>query len=1114
MTEPWCCPTCKQVWGEDETVDGLCPVCLLDHCLAAKQRNSGDGWERNWEPPPVEELQPLFADYEIQALIGRGGMGAVYRAIQKTLNRRVAIKILPPALGWNPVLKDRFVREALTLAKLNHPGFVTIYDSGRNQDLCYLVMEYVDGRNLREYVLENAVSPRQLLDLGIRLCRTMEVAHAAGIIHRDLKLENVLVGTLAEVKIADFGVAKLFGEQHADDGTAIFASCKAAGTRSFMAPEQLANPGRVDLRADVYSLGVMLYVLATGIFPAAAPVPPSQVKAEVNPRLDAVILRAMAAAPANRYQNMQELRRDLETILEAEKEQEAGGRPNGWRRGWKIAVAGLALFSVMGFAFWKGPWEQRSFGLAPGRAPAFAQPFVVALDNTTRLAMQPIPAGEFEMGSPPTEAPQRQSSEWPRQVRISRPFWMGKCEITRGQYQALTGVDPAILKKDDADGSPEDSAKLPVDTISWNDAVRFCEILTGWEQKAGRIPSGYLYRLPTEAEWEYAVREGGKSVVVTDKAAMDAVGWNYYNSGNQPHPVGQKQANGWGLHDLFGNASEWCLDCWSETPGLVTSPVDPVWRPGRDSSLKISRGGNFTALFFRGACRAREGVFSTSLKAGFRVVLAPAIKLPPSAYRPVALPVLESSPPETGKGYALWLPQEVILEMLPVAAGEFMMGSPPEERYRSSFEYLHRVQFAAPFWMGRVEVTQAQYSAIMGENPSFFRDGDRNAPVENVSWYGALAFCQRLTVLERNQGRLPKGLVYRLPTSAEWEYVCRAGGKTPPTMSDQAEVNQSAWYQHNSDKRTHPAGLKQANDWGFHDMFGNVAEWCLDACHSEAYLRTSPVDPLWTASEFPEHLYSSRVYRGNGFHGELFRCAANYGKGAEERKNDIGFRIVLGPSRDPANTLAQVDAETRQRFDSLPLDAQGFRSVPMLKDSEWWLGTFTCQNPEGLQARRAANSLKLCLRRFVDASQDLDFSCTWKVGGLPGLDPSQDHLWDVTFGLITMDGLPPVLSEMTLAKPHGDRLVIKSDAWYRSSAQIRYGPEAKIVLSLFGQEAGKEVLLKQWEAPISNQTREHFKHVRPTLSVTGNIMTLPMTAGWMICSEARIRQGEPPSTTP
>ena len=143
---------------------------------------------------------------------------------------------------------------------------------------------------------------------------------------------------------------------------------------------------------------------------------------------------------------------------------------------------------------------------SPGRMPAFSQPFVVALDNTTRLAMQPIPAGEFEMGSPPTEAPQRQSSENRRPVRISKPFWMGKYEISRGQYQALTGVDPAIFRKDDADGSPEDSAKLPVDSVSWNDAVRFCEILTGWEQKAGRLPPGYLYRLPTEAEWEYAAR--------------------------------------------------------------------------------------------------------------------------------------------------------------------------------------------------------------------------------------------------------------------------------------------------------------------------------------------------------------------------------------------------------------------------------------------------------------------------------------------------------------------------------------------------------------------------------------------------------------------------------
>jgi formylglycine-generating enzyme required for sulfatase activity len=1123
MTEPWRCPTCKQLWDEGEMVDGLCPGCLIGDCLEQQRQRSGYDWEKRWDPPSVEELQPLFADYEIQALVGRGGMGAVYRAIQKRLKRQVAIKILPPALGWNPALRDRFVREALTLAKLNHPGFVTIYDSGQSQDLSYLVMEYVDGDTLADYVASNTVSPRQILELGARLCQIMEVAHAAGIIHRDLKPENILVSSLTEVKIADFGVAKLFGEQHADDKSAIFASCKAAGTRSFMAPEQLAKSGQVDLRVDVYSLGVLLYLLLTGGLPEADPVPPpSQVLPGLGSHMDALVLRALAKDPASRHQNMQELRREIEAVLAAERRKETppdadNASPGNWgqtskieneaavlageRRKaassatgkvWKIAAAVAVLFTLMGFAFWKGPWEQRSFGLAPGRMPAFTQPFVTALDNTTRLEMQPIPAGEFEMGSPPEETPERHPSEQRRHVRISKPFWMGKYEVTQGQYQALLGVNPAFFK-----GAGLDA---PVEWVSWGEAEHFCEALTGWEQKAGRIPPGYLYRLPTEAEWEYAACQGGKPVVVTGEEKLNAVAWNGFNSGKKTQRVGQKPANGWGLHDLFGNVSEWCLDSWSETPGDLTEPVDPAWRPGTDARAKVHRGGDSTASFFRSAYRGRTGSSIQHSRIGFRVVLAPAIKVNRPAASVFALPALVRLPPEPGTGYSLPLAQGTQLEMLPLAAGEFFMGT-PAEKSGDNAEPGHRVKLTSPFWMGRTEVTQGQYDAVMGCNPSIFRETGLEAPVENVSWYGAVAFCKQLTTLEKSAGRLPEGLVYRLPTRAEWQYACRAGGKTPLFLDKRDDMNEVGWNYFNSQNQTHPVGKKLPNAWGFHDMFGNVSEWCLDCSGENSDPAILAIDPLWTVNKD-----TIRATSGANYRSQMFGCASIAGRGAQARNESTGFRIVLAPPRDPVDILPAEDAETVKILATLSPDALGFRKLP----PEWWPRCST--HPEGLKASSQGNLLQFCMKRFVDASQKTAFTLNWKIGGLPGPAVTQDDVLDVVFALESLDGPPAIQGRMSLAKPHGDLVVVKPDTWYRSSLEITHGGAGKTVLSLFARETSGEVLLKQWEAPASEIITANLKHARLRLQVNGDKRTLD--GGYILCSEAWIRQGEPPGTKP
>src|SRR4029434_6490702 len=184
---------------------GLCPACLLREGAAGDTVSGGS--RQAFEPPVIGELAALFPQLEILELVGKGGMGAVYKARQKELDRVVALKILPPAISESPGFAERFTREAKALAKLSHPGIVTIHDFGRADGLFYFVMEFVDGMNLRQLMAGGRVSPREALAIVPEICDALQFAHDHGIVHRDIKPANVLIDRRGRVKGADFGLA-------------------------------------------------------------------------------------------------------------------------------------------------------------------------------------------------------------------------------------------------------------------------------------------------------------------------------------------------------------------------------------------------------------------------------------------------------------------------------------------------------------------------------------------------------------------------------------------------------------------------------------------------------------------------------------------------------------------------------------------------------------------------------------------------------------------------------------------------------------------------------------------------------------------------------------------
>jgi predicted Ser/Thr protein kinase len=304
------CPRC----GTDlpaNVPDDQCPKCLLEFGIDTQPGPTGNPSnpaDLPKPPPSVPELAPRFPQLEILEFLGRGGMGLVYKARQLTLDRLVALKILPVDRSEERNFAERFTQEARALARLNHPNIVAVYDFGQADGLYYLLMEYVDGLNLRQLERSGGVTPPEALKIIPAICDALQYAHTHGIVHRDIKPENILIDQAGQVRIADFGLAKLL--QRAGPDPALTGAEQVMGTPHYMAPEQLEHPLEVDHRADLYSLGVVFYEMLTGELPLGKFAPPSQ-KVEVDVRLDHVVLRALERERDRRYQQASDIKTDL-----------------------------------------------------------------------------------------------------------------------------------------------------------------------------------------------------------------------------------------------------------------------------------------------------------------------------------------------------------------------------------------------------------------------------------------------------------------------------------------------------------------------------------------------------------------------------------------------------------------------------------------------------------------------------------------------------------------------------------------------------------------------------------------------------------------------------------
>ncbi|MEM7345631.1 MAG: protein kinase [Chloroflexota bacterium] len=266
-----------------------------------------------------------LGQYQIKEQIGAGGMATVFKAFQESINRHVAVKILPIHFANDPNFVKRFTQEAQAIAALEHPHIVPVYDFGTSNDLTYMAMRYVEGGTLSD-LMGTKLSDERIVELISSVAKALDYAHSQGVVHRDIKPSNVLIGNHGEALLSDFGIAKMMGGN--EGGTQLTGTGSILGTPDYMAPEQ-ASGNQVDGRSDIYSLGVVLYELLTGHPPYQAKTPlavvmmhineplppPRQINPDIPEPLEQVVIKAMAKDPEKRYQTANEMAAALQDAL-------------------------------------------------------------------------------------------------------------------------------------------------------------------------------------------------------------------------------------------------------------------------------------------------------------------------------------------------------------------------------------------------------------------------------------------------------------------------------------------------------------------------------------------------------------------------------------------------------------------------------------------------------------------------------------------------------------------------------------------------------------------------------------------------------------------------------
>ncbi len=585
----------------------------------------------------------LDGQYQIEALLGEGGMGTVYLARHILLGDNVAIKILSSNFNSDPESLRRFLREGQTARRFHHPNVVAVHDLRTMPDgTAYMVMEYIQGHTLKKE-LDNRgfFLPKDALGIIEPIADALNAAHTLGIVHRDLKPENIMLGKGKDekpsIKLLDLGIAKVANDRI----TAVTRGDQILGTPGYMSPEQWGSKPKdggpkIDSRADIYSLAIVIYEMIAGRLPFTGDSlheiasehlfsAPPLLHEETNlvpPSFSLVLTKAMAKdrsqRPATCAEFMAQLHAALLSTNPLEPKSditEINTAPIEVKVGQDVKVT-LQTFSIEVVSL-------DSSGQIINRRRSQSQSFTQDLPEETSLEMVWIPDGSFQMGSPEIEI-KRSKDEHPQHLVQLSSFFISKYPITQAQWYIIAQL-PIISRPLNPDPSNFKGADRPVENVSWDDCQEFCARLS---QLTGRF-----YNLPSEAQWEYACRANTTTpfhfgeTITTEVANYN--GLFRYGSGprgvnlNESTVVGSfSVANAFGLYDMHGNVWEWCADAWHDN--YIGAPTDgTAWEKDATDSRRVMRGGSWysPSNLCRSAARAGSWPNGSNDFLGFRVVL-------------------------------------------------------------------------------------------------------------------------------------------------------------------------------------------------------------------------------------------------------------------------------------------------------------------------------------------------------------------------------------------------------------------------------------------------------------------------------------------------------------
>ncbi|MGY6587977.1 MAG: SUMF1/EgtB/PvdO family nonheme iron enzyme [Wenzhouxiangella sp.] len=822
---------------------------------------------------------PEISGYRIEQEIGRGGMATVYLAVQQSLQRQVALKVMKAALAADEEFAERFVREARTAASLQHPGIVSIHDTGNVGHHSYIAMEYVTGGELKIRLQNGALDLSEALRITREIADALDYAHEKGFVHRDVKPENILFREKGSAVLTDFGVARAAGT-----GTRLTGTGLSIGTPHYMSPEQ-ARGDDVDARSDLYALGIVFHEMLTGQVPFDArdslaigikhlqdPIP--KLPERLN-QFQLIIDKLLAKDPDDRYQSGAELIEDLDRIEQGEKlkegragtrvmksagrgarRKEQGSRKadhgkgldhgsgttdhgkdrvGGSRSGlyWGLGGAALAAVLAVGIYFWQ---DQR-------RSPP---PIGGSTTTVSRPAPQPIETPELEAAPPEigTRQPETALSESeliasvqgylnrlgyqvPRSGELDTRTAAGIRAFEESKEMLVTGEIDEILKTALVEAYRE------IDEAAWREARE-----TDTEQ-------AYLDYIEAHPEGHAVEQVKDKIELVRARLAQEE-----RRRAEQAAAAERQQ-------ELVRNIQ-------TELKRLGRPiDVDGVLGPATAEAIRV---------FERGIDRPERGEATDQVLTALR-----------SAQRWPA--------PQPGDTF-----QDCpdCPEMVVIPAGRFTMGSPSNEPQRQGNEGPQRQVNVPAFALGTTPVKFAQWDACVADGGCSHRPGDRgwgrgNRPVINVSWNDAQEYVRWLS------GRT--GETYRLASEAEWEYAASAGTTTRFNTGNCITTDQANFRGTNPAQgcpagqhrgRTTPVKSFAPNAWGLYDMHGNVWEWVAD-CWNGNYNGAPTDGSAWMSGDC-----SRAVARGGSWRivGQTVRSAHRL-NGTRGTRNDTGgFRVA------------------------------------------------------------------------------------------------------------------------------------------------------------------------------------------------------------------------------